>query len=169
MKKIFILLLLFLPSTGCGITELGMVGGAASAAIQGYIMWKQGEATKYYFADEDVLYRAVEKSAKDLELPVVKDGTNKKGKGYHVTVGQKDKFKIEVVQVEKNISKVSIRINVMGNKSYAELFYKTIDDNLNIIEFENGVPLNLKKKEPSSPQKEEPKLRRRLLRSRPNR
>lgn len=161
MKKLFAFCwLLFLPViAGCSLAGIGIVGGAAGAAIQGYIMWKQGEATKYYFADEQVLYRAVEKSAKDLELPIKKNELDKEG--YHISVGEKDKFKIKIEKAEKNISKVCIRINFMGDKPYAELFYKQIDENLNIIEFENGTP---KKKTPP-PQNEEQK-RRRLLKNR---
>lgn len=134
MKKLF--LLLFFPIlVGCTLTSLSVIGGVTGLALKGYVTWKKNEATKYYFADANILCRAVENSAKDLNLPITKT-ENKKGV-YYINVGEKDKFKIEVTQVEKDISKVWIRINFLGNKPYAELFYKKIDENLNVINFDH--------------------------------
>ena len=50
--------------------------------------------------------------------------------------GENDRFKISIKHVEPEISLLKIRVNFMGDKPYAELFYKKVDDNLNGIEFD---------------------------------
>ena len=39
-------------------------------------------------------------------------------------------MEINVSQVEKNLTKAVITIDLFGDKQYAELLYRTIDDNI---------------------------------------
>ena len=136
MKKI-ILILSFLSFSGCGTVFMAPV----SAIVQGYVMWKDGEATKYYNTDIDTTYRSLKHATDKLNLKIIADDQNKNKKGYNLIIGDKDKFKIKITPTKDNITQLKIKINFMGNKPYAELLYKTIDDNLNTIQFKNGKPI----------------------------
>jgi len=139
MKK-FILFSMFLVFLAGCTAAIAPIAGGAGAIVQGYIMWKEGEATKYYNTDVDTVYRAVKHAANQLNLKLVNDDQNKNEKGYHLKVGDKDKFKIKILPKDK-VTELCIRVNFTGDKSYAELFYKTVDDDLNTIQFKNGKPV----------------------------
>ena len=131
MKK-FLLVFFLIFAVGCGFVPF------FSPIVQGVITWIEGEAHKYYDYDSQTMYYAVKRAAKELDLAIQEDAPE------YVVVGQDDRFKIKIIKIEEDITKVSIRINFMGDKPYAELFYKEIDKQIGIIEYENGQPhLNL--------------------------
>jgi hypothetical protein len=51
------------------------------------------------------------------------------------------KVKISLAEDDRSITKLSIRVNTLGDKPYTEMFYKTVDENLNIIDFDQGKPV----------------------------
>lgn len=131
---IFILLLIF---SGC--SWFGPFSNSVGTVAQGYVMWKKGEATKYYNRDIGTTYRSVKHAADTLNLKITSDKMVKNE--YHLKVGEKDKFQIKIVPTGPNLTQVIIRVNFMGDRPYAELFYKTVDDNLNSIYFKDGKPV----------------------------
>ena len=42
--------------------------------------------------------------------------------------------------MEDNIVSVTIRVNILGDKPYAELFYEKLDTEMEVIHFEEGLP-----------------------------
>ena len=55
-----------------------------------------------------------------------------------------DKFKIYIREAKPHISDVSVRINLMGDKPYAELLYAQIDANTNVVNYDDkGLPTKL--------------------------
>lgn len=135
MRKLTIFMLLFLFLSGCGMEFL------VSPIVAGVVRWIEGEAHKYYNYDSETLYRAVKHAAKELNYEIQDDKKLENG-NYKVVVGENDRFKISIDRVENNVTRVSIRINIMGDKPYAELFYEKIDEQVNIIEFDiNGIPI----------------------------
>jgi hypothetical protein len=65
---------------------------------------------------------------------VIKNEISKKNE--HILIcSDKDRFKIKIVPVRNDICKVQIRVNFMGDKPYGELFYKTIDEEINSVFF----------------------------------
>jgi hypothetical protein len=59
----------------------------------------------------------------------------------------KTPFKIEIKKVQSNITEVKIRVNFLGDKPYAELIYKKIDSNLDVINFDvEGKPTKFTEK-----------------------
>jgi Protein of unknown function (DUF3568) len=142
MKKIVIFYFLFLFFfTGCSAAPM-----LISPIITGVIMWKDGEARKYYNEESHVLYRASKNSLKELDYPIIKD-EKQKSEGYYIVAGNNDKFKIVIRQIRPHITEVKIRVNFMGDKTYAELIYKQIDLNTNTIEFDDqGKPTKNKEK-----------------------
>tara|TARA_Y100000034_G_scaffold133308_1_gene198424 strand:+ start:3614 stop:4030 length:417 start_codon:yes stop_codon:yes gene_type:complete len=137
MKKLLAILILPL-FVGCG-AEL-LIGPLVSPIIQGAIMWKEGEAHKYYNLDSDSMYRAAKRTALEVGYPIERDDIPDQG-NYYLIVGENDRLKISVDRVEPNVTRVSIRVNTMGDKPYAEMFYEKLDSQVNVINFDpNGQP-----------------------------
>ena len=140
MKKpnVFLYLFLFFFS-GCAETHFFI-----SPIATGIITWTNGESHKYYNEEAYSLYRSVKNSLYEMNFPIKKDDLYKKD-GYYLIAGDKDKFKITIRKVRFNITEVKIRINFLGDKPYADLIYKKIDSNLNVIDFdEKGLPTKTK-------------------------
>ncbi len=139
MKKIILgfFLIFSLIFTGCEAVGPGII---ITPLAQAYITWKDGEAHKYYKIEKTIVYRAVKRAAVELNYEIEKE-EEKKNYTYLVA-GANDRFKIKISEIEPNVTCVSIRINFMGDKPYAEMFYKQIDEHLKIINYEDGEPAN---------------------------
>jgi hypothetical protein len=140
MKKLFLSFVLLFCFSGCGIVTVPLIIGAASAAAQGIIIWKGGEGSKYYDIDIDTVYRATKRAATNLSLKISDD--SKDGDTYKLVIGEKEKMKIKIAPAEGelHITRLAIRVNTLGDKPYAEMFYKLVDENLNIIDYNKGKP-----------------------------
>jgi hypothetical protein len=105
----------FLPLTG--------------SAYQGYVVWKSGEATKYYAFDLDTTYRAVMRASNQmkLETTVIKSASKER---YSLETKGNVPMNIDILPLEKSVTTVVIRIPTFGDKHYVELFYGVVDDNL---------------------------------------
>lgn len=129
IRKFFLLLALFFASSlasGCAVAPiLPFVG----AAVQGYSVWKGGEATKYFAYDLDTTYKAVKQTAEDMKLEMTTPAPPEKG--YALETKGQTPMQIAVEPTEKNVTKVAIRISMIsGDKQFVEFFYKTVEDNL---------------------------------------
>jgi len=134
MKKFkFILITFLLIFAGCEVlTPL-----AISTITYGYTKWADGEAETYYAYDSPTMYRACKRVAREMNIVITKDDPpDTKGNAYIVCKTENDTFKISIEHVEESISVVKIRLNFMGDKPYAELFYKNLDDEVSVIEFD---------------------------------
>ena len=132
-KREFIVFLFLVASLlcGCGACVLPVIGGsqaipAVGGSYQGYTVWKGRESSRYYTYDIKTVCQAVKQSCQlKLEIviqnPVSENGCSLETKGNY-TMG------INVSNVEKNLTKVVITIDLFGDKQYAELLYRTIDD-----------------------------------------
>ena len=121
-------------SSGCGACVLPVIGSsqaipAAGGSYQGYTVWKGRESSRYYTYDIKTVCQAVKQSCEQLKLetviqdPFSENGCSLETKGNYP-------MEINVSNVEKNLSKVVITIDLFGDKQYAELLYRTIDDNI---------------------------------------
>lgn len=126
-----LLSLLFVPIllSGCVAVPFLPLLPVVGSAYQGYVVWRSGEATKYYAFDVDTTYRAVMQASVHLQLAatVIK---SEPGKGYSLETKGKVPMNIDVLPVEKDVATVITKIPMFGDKNYVELFYKQIDDNL---------------------------------------
>lgn len=137
MKNIFILVFCLFFLTGCGAEIL------IAPIVSGVIAWKEGEATKYYDQDSKVLYHAVKRVCQKLNYPITRNDEPKNNK-YYLIAGENDRFKITITPAQTDISSVKIRVNFLGDKPYAELFYQHLDEQVKIIDFDpNGKPSHL--------------------------
>lgn len=134
MKK-YLLTLLFLPLLiGCWIGAIGPI-------ISIGIMWLEGEATKYYNTPAPKMVQAMHLTLKELNIPVNKEYD--KGTTHHISAGDKaDRFSIKIYEVRKQVTKVCIRVNTMGDKPYAELIYRHLDQKDGVITFQSLEVLN---------------------------
>ena len=134
MKNIMIFAIFFCFLSGCQFIPL------FSPIVTGIIIWKDGQAHKYYNMNSDIMFRTVKSSLKDLDFTIKK--SYKKNSTHYLQAENYDKMYIEISTVRKNITQVSIRINTFGNKSHTELFYHKIDENLDVINYDSlGSPV----------------------------
>jgi hypothetical protein len=99
------------------------------SAYEGYVIWKGGEATKYYAYDIDTTYRAVTQTAGQLKIEATLTKPAPK-EGYSVETKGHEPMHIDILPREKNITAVIIKISRFGDKHYVELFYSVVDDYL---------------------------------------
>lgn len=136
MKNTLILAFCLTFFAGCGAEIL------IAPIVSGIVMWSEGEATKYYDTDSKTLYHASKRVCKELEYTITRDDKPKNGK-YYLIAGENNRFKITIAEAQKDISSVKIRIDFMGDKPYAELFYKHLDEEISVINFDpEGNPTN---------------------------
>jgi hypothetical protein len=137
MKNTLILTLCLTFFAGCGAEMI------IGPIISGIVMWKNGEATKYYDADSKLLYHASKRVCKELAYSIARDDEPKDGQ-YYFVAGENNRFKIKITEVQKDISSVKIRVDFMGDKPYAELFFKHLDEEISVINFDpEGNPVNI--------------------------
>ncbi len=130
-KRKIVVLVLFATSLLSGCAVLGLIPfiPVVGGSYQGYTVWKGRESSKYYTHDSKTVCLAVKQSCEQLILetviqnPVSENGCSMETKGNYP-------MEINVSHVEKNLTKVVITIALFGDKQYAELLYRTIDDNV---------------------------------------
>jgi hypothetical protein len=132
INRIFPLLTLFLVTallSGCAALPCLSFLPIAGSTYEGYVIWKSGEATKYYAFDLDTTYRAVMRASDQLKLEATLIKSAPK-EGYSLETKGNVPMHIDMLPLEKGVTTVVIRIPTFGDKHYVELFYKLIDDNL---------------------------------------
>ena len=116
--------------SGCAALPLLSFLPVMGSAYEGYVIWKSGEATKYYAFDLNTTYRAVMQASvhMKLEATLIKSAPQE---GYSLeTKGNIPPMHIDVLPLKKGVTKVVISIPAFGDKHYVELFYSLVDDNL---------------------------------------
>lgn len=108
--------------------------------IQLGVFWMEGEAHKYYNADQATVHRAVKDSLSELGLPLIREEV--KGGTIHIRAGDDDRFKIKIVSVKPKVTKLSIRVNVFGDRPFAELIYRHVDRKPGVQDFATVEQLN---------------------------
>ena len=149
--KVVKILLFLAPLTisGCWAAST-LIGTPVQIGVQAYVTWKNGEAFKYYPYSKEVMSRAVQRAFTRMQLTVVgviptsSDGCTfivkwwDKTTGYGILAGNNNQFNVNIEQKEQNVCVVRCRVDFWGDKEYAELLYKYIDEEVNTIEFTNG-------------------------------
>lgn len=136
MFQKLLLLSVVLVATGCGLfNPIGPI-------LQIGIAWIEGEAHKYYNTEHSVLIQATKDALKELEFPIQEESDN--DNVYRIVAGDEgsDRFKIKVTNVRHNVTKLSIRVNIMGDKPYAEMIYRHVDKRPGVKTFISVAKLN---------------------------
>lgn len=108
--------------------------------VQLGVMWVQGEAHKYYNTDQATILDATKAALKELDLAITNE--EKSEDTIYLKAGDKERFKIKVHAVRQKTTKVSIRVNIMGDKPYAEMIYRHIDKQTGVEQFVSLKELN---------------------------
>ena len=112
--------------SGCAAA---LVGGAAVGAGSGTYFYINGEMKTDYYSSFDAVWSACEKTVADMRgLDVQRDKMLAKGKIDAVI--DDEKVHISVTYKAKNVTTVSIRIGLLGNKLSSQLIHDKILDNL---------------------------------------
>jgi len=129
MKKILIVIFLLLSTSfvsGCFIVPVIPFMGTA---YEGYTIWKGDEAIKYYSHDFDTVCQAVNRACEQMKLKTTVTSTVSE-KRYSLEVEGNNPMHVNVLPVENNVTKVTVRTSSFGDKQYAEYFLKAVDDNI---------------------------------------
>ena len=124
--RIVILLFAVFLFSGC---ELLIIGGAAVGASSGTYFFVNGELKTDYNASFDKVWSACEKTVADMrgiEVVPVKEIAQ----GNIVTIINDEKVQLDIRYKSKNLTTVSIRVGIIGNKLSSQLLHDKIAEHL---------------------------------------
>lgn len=114
--------------SGCGI-EAVLITGAAVGSGSGTYFYLDGEMKTDYYHSFDAAWNACQKTVADMRgLDVLPE--KEIGKGKISAVIDDEKVQISVTYKAKNVTTVSIRVGLIGNKLSSQLIHDKIADNL---------------------------------------
>ena len=135
MKKIIVILMLLFPMiTGCSSIITLITNPLIDSGVQAYLTWKDGEATAYYACDSNTAYNAIKAVLFDLHYTIESDKPDAKG-SYVIMAKSHNTFKITIHKTEDYVTAIKIRVDTMGDKPYAEMIYKKLERQLDVIDF----------------------------------
>jgi hypothetical protein len=106
-----------------------MVGGAAVGAGSGTYFYLDGEMKTDYYHSFDATWSACQKTVADMRgLDVLPE--KEIGKGSIAAMIDDEKVRISVTYKAKNVTTVSVRVGILGNKLSSQLIHDKIGDNL---------------------------------------
>lgn len=133
-RKMLMAFVFTVTALGCeGINPLGPI-------LQIAVMWKQGEATKYYNTEQRQILAATRAAFEELGLPITSESED--GRTINMMVGDDDQFKVKVVAVRDKVTKLSIRVNTFGDRPYAEMVFRHVDKQDGVEQFMSVDELN---------------------------
>ena len=130
MLRKFFAVLLVIPAlftfSGCAV----LLGGAAiGAGASGTYLYIDGEMKTDYYAPFDKVWVAVEKTVADMQgLDVMRSREIAQG-SVNAVINQ-DKVFFTLKYKEKNVTTVSVRVGMLGNKLGSQLLHDKIAENL---------------------------------------
>ena len=126
-KKWFVLLIMGIFFTsGCAAA---VVGGAAAGAGSGTYFYINGELKTDYYYPLDKVWTACEKTVADMrgiDVEPVKEISS----GKITAMIDNEKVQITANYKAKNVTTVSVRVGVMGDRLASQLLHDKIADNL---------------------------------------
>jgi len=115
-----------LLTSGC---TAALVGGAAVGAGSGTYFYINGEMKTDYYYSFDPVWKACEKTVAAMRgVDVLPD--KEIGKGKITAVIDEEKVQIAVTYKAKDVTTVSVRVGLIGNKLSSQLIHDKIGDNL---------------------------------------
>jgi hypothetical protein len=129
LRKFFAVLLVIsalFTFSGCAV----LLGGAAiGAGASGTYLYIDGEMKTDYYAPFDKVWVAVEKTVADMQgLDVMRSREIAQG-SVNAVINQ-DKVFFTLKYKEKNVTTVSVRVGMLGNKLGSQLLHDKIAENL---------------------------------------
>jgi hypothetical protein len=112
--------------SGC---TAALVGGAAMGAGSGTYFYINGELKTDYYYSFDALWSACQKTIADMRGLDVQPA-KEIGNGKITAVINDEKVQMAITYKAKNVTTVSIRVGLIGNKLSSQLIHDKILDNL---------------------------------------
>jgi hypothetical protein len=112
--------------SGCAVA---LIGGAAVGAGSGTYFYINGEMKTDYYQAFDAVWSACAKTVADMRGVEVQPD-KEIGKGKITAVIDDEKVQIAVTYKAKNVTTVSVRVGMVGNKLSSQLIHDKIGDNL---------------------------------------
>ena len=85
-------------------------------------------------------YQSAQDVLDELEMPI--NDERMSGEIQVIKCGDNDRFTISLNPVRHNVTKVSILVNLLGDKPYAEMIYRHIDAQDGVVQFVTVEELN---------------------------
>ncbi len=111
-----------------GCVPLAVVGGAAGAGTGTYF-YINGELKTDYYYSFDAVWSACEKTIADMRGVDVQPA-KEIGNGKIIAFINDEKVQIAITYKAKNVTTVSIRVGLLGNKLSSQLLHDKVLDNL---------------------------------------
>lgn len=130
MKRKKLLSILFMGIffiSGCG-AELAIMGAAAGAGSGTYFYINGDLKTDYYYSFDKV-WAACEKTVADMRGLEV-EPKKEIGTGTISTIIDTEKVKFSLEYKAKNVTTVSVRVGMIGNKLSSQLIHDKISENI---------------------------------------
>jgi len=124
---LFFLLVAVFMISGCAVFVAGVAGGGAAGS--GTYLYVKGEMATDYFFSFDKVWAACEKVVADkhgIEVEPYKEISE----GIIDATIDDEKVHISVKYKAKNVTTVSIRVGILGNRLSSQLLHDKIADNL---------------------------------------
>jgi len=112
--------------SGC---PAALIGGAAVGAGSGTYLYINGDLKTDYYASFDEVWNACEKTVADMRGVDVQP-VKEIGNGKIVAFINDEKVSFGVTYKAKNVTTVSIRVGLIGDKLSSQLLHDKIGDNL---------------------------------------
>jgi hypothetical protein len=126
IHRIGLLVVGALMISGCAAA---WVGGAALGAGSGTYLYLSGEMKTDYYHSFDTTWTACQKTVADMRGVDVQPD-KEIGNGKISAVINDEKVRIEVTYKAKNVTTVSIRVGLIGNKLSSQMIHDRIGENL---------------------------------------
>lgn len=123
---IYLLIVSIFLISGCAAA---VVGGAAVGAGSGTYFYINGELNTDYYHSFEKVWAACEKTIADMRGIDV-EPKKEIGTGKISTVIYNEKVQFTIQYKAKNVTTVSIRVGLMGNKVSSQLLHDKISDNI---------------------------------------
>lgn len=121
-----LLIIVIFFTSGCAAA---VVGGAAAGAGSGTYFYINGELKTDYYYPLDKVWTASEKTVADMRGLDV-EPLKEIGSGKITAMIENEKVQISLSYKAKNVTTVSIRVGVMGDRLASQLLHDKIADNL---------------------------------------
>jgi len=112
--------------SGCAVA---WVGGAALGAGSGTYLYLSGEMKTDYYHSFDTTWSACQKTVADMRGVDVQP-YKEIGNGKISAIINAEKVRFEVIYKAKNVTTVSIRVGLLGNKLSSQMIHDRIGENL---------------------------------------
>jgi hypothetical protein len=123
---LYLLIASFFLIAGCAAA---VVGGAAVGAGSGTYFYINGELKTDYYHSFDRVWAACEKTVADMRGLDV-EPKKEIGTGTISTIIDNEKVLLTIQYKAKNVTTVSIRVGLIGNKLSSQLIHDKISDNI---------------------------------------